>query len=271
MTKKLSYGVLFLILSAICFCILWNANWIFGDDFQFLKTTAIGREARSWSGRGRFWPLGLVDYSILVLISYGHTVTAHFIYNSIVMIISVFLMFFLFLKITKKQYLISTFFILLLFATSSFMLIHMTCIYPERIMFFMFAAFMLCYWKAKQQQSTKYYILAFLSAAYVTYTKEPIFGLIAIIAFTNLLFGYKKCTQKDRNFYYALLVNSAIYLAIYIYRWFFRDTRKHNLYNSGKWLFSSEFDIVGVFGTQLNSEPILYLLWAYSQFDYIAF
>lgn len=260
--RNISYFILSAVLAAIVTCILWDANWVVGDDFQFLKTTAIGKASRSWSGRGRFWPLGLVDYSVLLLVPYGYTVTAHFIYNSIIMIASVCLLFSFLLKITDKQYFISLFFILVLFAISSFMLVHITLIYPERIMFFILSIFMPCYWKAEQQQSTKYYLLAFLTAAYVTYTKEPIFGLIAIIALTNLLFGYKKITQKSRKFHYALLANSLIYLSIYVYRWFFRDTRKHRLYNNGKWLFSPDFDLISTINTQLNFEPFLYLLWS---------
>ncbi|MDR1375472.1 MAG: hypothetical protein LBJ45_01515, partial [Holosporaceae bacterium] len=71
-SKIISYLILSAILSLMCGCILWEANWVFNgpyfpEDWQFLSTTAVGIPSRAWTGSGRFWPLGLCDYSILLL------------------------------------------------------------------------------------------------------------------------------------------------------------------------------------------------------------
>jgi hypothetical protein len=92
------------------------------------------------------------------------------------------------------------------------------------MLFFMLSAFMLCRYKAQMQQSSSYYVLAFLSAVYATYLKEPAFGAIAIIAITDLLLG--ELSKKDRVFNYSLLINSMIFVAIYVYRLLFKHHEK---------------------------------------------
>jgi hypothetical protein len=87
------------------------------------------------------------------------------------------------------------------------------------MLFFLLSVFMLCFWNGKKNQSTTCYVLAFLAAVYSTYMKEPVFGMIAIIALTHLIFGYKKLTEKDKLFHHALLINSLIYLIIYVCVW----------------------------------------------------
>jgi hypothetical protein len=252
--KALLYFFLLVILMIFSYYILLDANGTLGDDWQFLTTTAIGKPSRSWTGGGRFWPLGLVDYSILLLIPYGNTVLAHFIYNIIIMVASVFLFM---NKVIKEQYVVNAFFIIILLCASSFIQIHISCIFPERMMFFLLSIFMLCCWKGTKTQLTAYYVFAFLSAMYMTYIKEPIFGALAIIAESNLLFQYRKITLKDKFFNCALLANSAIYVCIYIYRHFFKNSFRGGLYCSTQ-LLSSYIDAAVYF---FNVEHILYLVF----------
>ncbi|MDR2780958.1 MAG: hypothetical protein LBB21_00650 [Holosporaceae bacterium] len=73
--KKTSYFTLYTVLFVFAICILLHTNWVLGDDWQFINTTAIGKPSRAWAGNGRFWPLGLVDYSLLLLVPYGYTAT----------------------------------------------------------------------------------------------------------------------------------------------------------------------------------------------------
>jgi hypothetical protein len=238
----------------MCVCILWESNWVLhnaipGDDYQFLMTTAIGKPSHAGTWDARFWPLGLCDYSLLLLFPYGTTALGHYIYTCIIMILAS-LTLFAFLHRITNNYLISLFSLLALFSASSFMQIHMNCFYSERMIFFMLSAFMLCRYKAQAEQSTIYYVLAFLSAAYATYLKEPVFGAIAIIAITSLLSD--KLSRKERIFNYTLLLNSAIFIAIYVYRLYFK---KHEKIYATIITNISDFPI-----RQFNSEPLLYLV-----------
>jgi hypothetical protein len=109
---------------------------------------------------------------------------------------------------------------------------------------------MLCAAKGCEKQSTLYYCATFLAAAYATYLKEQIFGVVAIIVATNLIFGEN--SRKDRIFYCSLLANSAIFVAIYVYRHFFRDQGKPYAQIISNF---SELSFA-----QFNNEPILYLI-----------
>jgi hypothetical protein len=251
--KAICYFVLFSILSLICGCILWEADWVFqilsGDDYQFIMTTAIGKPSHAGTWDARFWPLGLGDYSILLLLPHGTTAIGHYIYTCVMMILAS-LMLFIFLHKITNSYAISLFSLLTLFAASAFIQIHMNCFYSERMIFFMLSAFMLCRYKAQMKQSTGYYVLAFLSAAYATYLKEPVFGAVAIIATTSLLSD--KLSKKERVFNWALLLNSVVFVAIYVYRLFFRKHKKMYAMISTNIL---DFPL-----RQFDSEPLLYLI-----------
>jgi hypothetical protein len=252
--KEVCCAVLLTVLSIICACILWKADWTFdffsADDYQFIARTAIGKPSHAFVGSYRFWPLGLCDYTILLFVPYGKTAIAHYIYNCIMMIFSVLMMFSLLNRITKNNCVISLFSLLILFSVSGFVLAHILCIFPERMIFFMFSAFMLCSFLGYKKQSSRYYFLAFLSATYAIFLKEPVFGTIAIIALTNLIFF--KSSVKDKIFNYTLLASSFTYVIIYIYRLFHRDNGTP--YAS----IASSFSELS-FG-QFSNEPILYLM-----------
>ena len=100
----ISRAIICAILLLLSIVILRDANWIFdmslGDDYQLVGTTAVGKNAHSYTGNGRFWPLGLCDYCILLLLPYGTTVTAHFLYNCVTMILASVMLFSFLNKIT---------------------------------------------------------------------------------------------------------------------------------------------------------------------------
>lgn len=79
-----------LVFAAYLFClvffILYKAQWTYGDDHQFLVSTAIGNPIPSWIGTqpaiGRFWPLGQVDYDLLLWVPADYKCIAHFILSA---------------------------------------------------------------------------------------------------------------------------------------------------------------------------------------------
>ena len=82
---------------------------------------------------------------------------------------------------------------------------------------------MFCLWMAEYRHKTKYYIFAFISSVYMTYTKEPIFGSLGIIALIELIFCIKLrggVTNRKKIFYISILINCFIFIVIYAYFWF---------------------------------------------------
>lgn len=228
-SQQIAWGLLSLCLVLLSYLILKDVNWTLGDDGQFITTTAVNRFSHSCYGGGRFWPLGLCDYSVLLLVPYGSTVTAHFIYNIVVMWIAVAVLFTFLNRINENNYLLNLFLLLIMFCTASFLQIHASCTFAERLMLLTLSLFMLFYWKGMKFQSDKHYAWAFFFIAYTTYLKEPVFGVVVIIVVVNLL--YEKLTKKDRTFNYALLVNVSIFLAIFLYRLYFYIKQSVVLYN----------------------------------------
>jgi hypothetical protein len=221
--KIICYSLIGLMLIAVCETILLEANWILGDDLQFLNYTAIDKfrsimeDIRS---DGRFFPLGLFDLNLTLIIPNGHTPFGHYYLVTIEFILSIVGLLYLFKNSDHEDYKLSdnyinAFYIILLILFSvSLVRIFMNIIFPEKILFLTLPLFMLFYQKGLKTQNIKYYIIAIFFAAYSTYCKEPVSGALLIIVLINGI-GYKSLTKKDRIFNCILLINSIIFIILY--------------------------------------------------------
>ena len=93
--SKIQIVLCFILLSFLTafltFFIVYNANWLFGDDLIFFKTTAIGKLLPLSEGinmSGRFFPLGHYDFNILLLPGLK-SATAHYVFSAISFIVFV--------------------------------------------------------------------------------------------------------------------------------------------------------------------------------------
>ena len=251
--KTIAYLIMGIAIAFGITLIMYDANWVYGDDSQFWISTAIGKPIFGWHGDGRFWPLGLADYNILLLMPFGHTVTAHYLWNSVLFLAGMIFSLKFLQKITDNDYFSSLVAITILMFSGAFWQVNITLPTAERIIWILYAAFMLSLWKAEKKQSTKYYVVSLLIAAYMTYAKEPIFGTFLIIAFTRFVFEFKQLTKKDRLFYGALVVVALSYVVTYAYLW---------LQNPPNWTYKmgrSELRGLALVLELLNVEPIMWM------------
>ncbi len=252
------YSAIFLLFAIVATCILYNANWIFGDDWQIMATTAVNKFGlHGHYGGGRFWPLGLCDYNLLIFIKGGNTPLGHYLYNTFILAIFLITIFYLIKEIVKdnqQSLYLFTFFFLILLITKDFIRIHIDVIYPERTMVFVLSVFLLFYLKGLNTDKTLYYLIAFLSACYLTYCKEPMFGALLVISSTNLLLKYKKMSDKELYFYVALIVNSIVYFSLWYFFAFKTETKFYNL------IFSSYLSVVELIKKIINDKPIFILI-----------
>lgn len=225
MNTKLPFVLLIALVSLMTFFIVYNANWSFGDQLQFLKTTALG-EVLPISNYvipelGRFFPLGLMDYNFLLLVPKGESALAHFILNAISFVIFAGLLFLLMLNIsnlkTKNPFsswiiLFSVSFILFRYYT-----MFLDLIFPERIIGVLLSFFMLMTFKFYQSNNWLFGIGAIISAIYVVYCKEPIFGIFFVFSVYNFLFGYKIMTNKEKIFHSVLIFNGLVFVILYYF------------------------------------------------------
>jgi hypothetical protein len=258
--KKLYRFLVPVITAFIVFLIMYKANWLFGDDQQRLRSTAINEYSYIFSdslftGSGRFWPLGQFHFNIPLFIyrvfgiNTGLPVTVHFLLIALFYVISVVFLYLLFKEIesdkVKKGLLFSVFFICVFPITSrAFVRVFMDLIYAETLLIMLLSIFMYCYYKALKTEKNKYYISALLVMLYGTYTKEPFFGVFLIIALTNLLFRYQEQTKKERTFYALLILNGILFITLY---YFVSFRNAPGFYNEGRLEMSTPQFIISIF------------------------
>lgn len=229
--KYVGYFVLLSVLLFAVYLVFKDLSWCCGDNAQlssilFEKTILFG-----WSGHGRFWPLGLFDYNILRFLPEFRSPVPCYLYNVVVLAISLCLWYKALNIVDKNNYLLSVFGLLVLSCSTAFFQVHMDCIFPEHFMFLTLSLFLLFYLEGLRTQKTKYYVIAIISAIYTTYCKEPAFVIFLIISGTNLIFG-RELTKKDKIFNLFLLVNSIIYILIYVCLCYFSDNFLESVYGA---------------------------------------
>lgn len=229
--------------------ILRNANWIFGDDLQFLSTTALGEKIQLQKyimpEIGRFFPLGLYDYNLLLLFPNGDSPFAHYLLNSFSFLIFSFVSYYFYkIIITHNSHnkLINpwlyTFCVIFLMMRLFPMFINL--IFPERIVIVLSSIWILAIYKLIRTDKWLYGIISIISAIYLVYCKEPIFGALLIFALTNLFFGRNIITKKFKIVLIIITINSVSFLSLY-YLLVFRHTTV--FYNGGN-MPMSLFDLI---------------------------
>lgn len=223
---------------------MFHANWIFGDDHEYITSTAIDKycDAGGFTSVGRFMPLRYVIYNLplfifrLFGINTGLPVEAHFVIVAIIFIITFICLFLLFNKIEpyvgNKHTVFSLFFACtFIFLCSEFHYIYMDIIFPETQVIMLISIFMLMYYNALKTDKKRYYIAAAITAIFSTYCKEPIFGMFLIFALTNIFFRYKNESKNEKIFYITLVINGVLFITLY-YLFSYRNATV--FYNEGR-------------------------------------
>lgn len=219
--KKTPILIYSIAIAILTFFIIYNANFTLGDQAQYLRTTAIGKILSPNTfvapDLGRFFPLGVADYNILLLFIDKPSATAHFTINGICFIATAILMFNLCMSILKEKSLLnySIAGITSLFLLARVYSVFLDLIFPERLMTLMIIALIYSSWRFWQTDNTCYLIGAIISAIYVIYCKEPMFGTLLIFSGFILIFG-KDLSTRRRIFLWSLVVNSIIYITLYV-------------------------------------------------------
>jgi hypothetical protein len=235
---------IFVMAFAACgiFVIMYQANWTFGDDHEYITTTAINKFLSPFFSGGRFFPLGHFHYNIPLFIfrflgiDSGLPVEAHFVLIALFFLLSVICLFLLFNRIEPVKGHIhpafSVFFSCMFFLLGyAFYSIFMNLIFPETQGIMLFSVFMLMYYRALESNKKRYYIAALLAAVYNSYCKEPVFGTFLVVAIVNLFFRYKNQSKKEKIFYVSLIAHGLLFIVLY-YLFSYRNSM--GFYNEGR-------------------------------------
>lgn len=249
----------------------YKANWVFGDDFEFLQTTAIGKAesvtrhiGQEQIRNGRFYPLGHYDVNILTLIPGATSVQAHYAYVTFCFFAAMIIMWLTLIKIQKESLVFDNkpnLYLNILFIMSGvlsigFLAVHLDIIYPERFLLLVFSLFIYFYYKAFKLDNTIYYVISFILALYATYMKEPVFCIFCVIACANLL-NYKNLSRKALLFNFSLILNTFVFLILY----YFLAFKNHSqLYSTSSLNASSGFKFLFIIDIIKNDYFILLIL-----------
>jgi len=218
--------------SLAVFFILHNANWVNGDDFEWLKTTALGiAEPISYHvGNGRFVPFNHFDSNLTLFLPYGNTAFVHYLLVAIVFCLASFS----FLK-ALKTHVPNANGVLLLGAYSFFVYesvnVYLSIIYPEKIIILGFALFMYLFQKLHEENFGGRLILLCAVVLYITYAKEPVFGVFVVFSLINLIFRKRKIKVNEKRFCYFCLLNALVYALLYYFIVFLHSDL---FYNQGR-------------------------------------
>jgi hypothetical protein len=228
--KKL-YFFAIAVSAGVVFCIFHKINWTFGDDAEYITTTAINKYVplkSPYFELGRFFPFGHIHYNIplfflrLFGIQNGLPLTVHFILPALFHLTTVFCLYVLFRNIepfkNENHKAFNVFFVCTwMLMAKSFPRIYMGLSYPEAQLIMLFTVFMLMYYRALATDKKRYFIAALFCAIYAAYCKEPAFGVFMIIALVNHIFRYRRETKNEKTFYVALMTNGVLFLALYYF------------------------------------------------------
>lgn len=256
----ISFLILIFTSSLLVYYILLNANWVFGDDAEFLRTTAIGKMESIFyhaSGDGRFFPLGHYDFNVLTFFSAGKSPFAHYLWVAISFIIFIIASKTLFYNIFKNNFdqnknysLLITFSIL--FLMFRFLIVFVNIIFPERIIIVFLTVFMMLYYKFVNTNKSIYFLLTLFVVFYVTYCKEPISGALLVFSMVNLIFNYKKMSFQQKLFHTILVLNAILYFSLY-YILVFKNT---TVFYTQNFESSSYFELV--FSSFLKNKVLVF-------------
>jgi len=224
----ISFFIIFLLAAVAVFFILYRADWLLGDNFPFLLTTAKGKFYPLVTvfkvGETRFFPFAFLDFNILPLIPGAVSGFAHYVYVAFSYI--VFCLFFVLSckKICREngiKYVLYFAAAALVLAElhSGFFDSFMNIMFPERMVIVLFAVFAFLMSAYNENKKTYLLVLAFISAFIATYFKETVFAFFIVYAGWTLLFK-KNCNRKEKIFSYTLIVNGVVFLLLYyIFAW----------------------------------------------------
>lgn len=210
--------------------ILFNADWMLGDNYSFILTTAQGKPAPLINGanigNSRFFPLAGLDFNLLLFVPGGTSAFAHYVYVAL-SFAAAYLFFCLFNKkffagqgndgIKNNAFFLTAFSCLLLVANGGFFTVFMNVIYSERLIFLLFAFMMFSFLRGRDSRKTVWFVLAAAAAIYAAYLKETVSPALFAFSAFSLFFFRKDISKAEKTAHYAIAANFIVFMAMWLY------------------------------------------------------
>ena len=196
-------------------CIVARPGWIYGDSYFILSSTVQGDASllAYFPEIGRFFPLAFADLNLLI--PFGNSPLSYHVERAILFALTVSLVFVTARKLTDSS---TAFLIVLVFLTTpSLFRVYAESIFAEAVVACLLATFFCFYLIAARTGNIASLFVCAFAAIYASYCKEPIFGLFAVFAAMQLIFGYASMTSRIRILNCFLIVNGMIFVGAYFY------------------------------------------------------
>lgn len=211
----------------IMFFIVFNAEWILGDDKQTMLFTGSGKPMPMLTEligggilAGRFCPTAHQEYNLLTLFPMGYTPLAHYIFNAILFLaLSIFSVILLrnvlgfYFK--KDSFVFPIFVYVFLFIGCSHIIAYLDVIFGVRTISICYVLIFHLLFLYANKKKVKYLLYSTPLVLWVIYSGETAFSSFFVIGTSLLLFGYRS-NPKALNRYAIFLVGASIvYLLMY--------------------------------------------------------
>lgn len=232
MKSKLNFGgafaLLLLLTSILCFYTIRNANWLMGDDWMFVTSTAIGKpfpiSENLRPADGRFCPLAQQHNNLLLLLEPdGVSIETMYIRNAMELCAFSILMFLFLWCVLKRQFRCSGWHPWIALLTAIVLIERVLNKYFLSISYgggffpLLVLLFLWTIWHFHISQKQGYGIMSLLSAIYLTYMFEPAFGVFVVFAIVPLVFDWHNLSAKMKWYYGTFLLNGVVFAILYYF------------------------------------------------------
>lgn len=223
---KIAFWTVLTVITMVgAFFIVYNAQWLIGDDYELIRHTGSGVPFLP-SGTvkphiGRFFPTAYLIYDVLLLFNHGGgylSPAAHYLIHAICFVIFVAAVTMMSFQILKCQSVFYRYFISLCFVVFNIELAYpyfLQCastIWLNYTMVVLIVVF--CYY-FKYKQKWIYAICALFCVNYYCYELESNFVLPLAMGVLPLLLMRKNLSRRERVFHWLMIGSALLYLLLY--------------------------------------------------------
>jgi hypothetical protein len=207
--------VVALVLSG-CFAVAWKPAVIIGDYYLIYMPLYDGSWIRpiTYPHLGRFMPLEYQDFNLVL--PFSDPLTAVAVLEAIKFALAAWLTWKAF-RVFMDEVPACVAVLVTLTASDYAVAVFSNPSYPEPTIIVYLAFFLWQYADGAVRGNRRGFILAFATAVIGSYLKEPVFGIFAVFALTNLLQLFRQLSATEKRFAAGLIANAFVYLTVYYF------------------------------------------------------
>lgn len=225
--KSIFWGSITAFVGILAFFIVYNAQWLVGDDAIIIRHTGFGHpffpsDTISPSA-GRFFPLAYFVYNILYVLGLTSAISHFGLMTVAFVLYSILLLFLGMFAIGKDKMSLWKYLTIFAIVAIGIQRSYNNYLDAYATSWFSNCCILLwccCNYLIHQRHSVFAAILGFLAISYFCYCGETAFIFPLSYGFCGLIFSWKKATSFEKNYYWSLICTALTFLIIYFFTCF---------------------------------------------------